>query len=80
LIITALIGRGLFEFGDVDGPFSRARLQHPLGALYRDKAVYVADSHNHKLKMADLATGDIDPSRNRPGREVRWRCAFLRPQ
>jgi hypothetical protein len=30
--------------------------------------------------MADLATGDIDPSRNRPGREVRWRCAFLRHQ
>ncbi len=54
-VVVTLIGTGLFDFGDVDGPFPKAKLQHPLGVLYRDGAVYIADTYNHKLKKADLS-------------------------
>jgi thiol-disulfide isomerase/thioredoxin/sugar lactone lactonase YvrE len=47
-------GRSLFEFGDKDGVGSDARLQHPLGIVYHDDSLYVADSYNHKIKKIDL--------------------------
>jgi thiol-disulfide isomerase/thioredoxin len=43
----------LFEFGDIDGVGSKARLQHPIGIAYNNKAIYVADSYNHKIKRLD---------------------------
>ncbi|GAB6165793.1 thioredoxin-like domain-containing protein [Thermostilla marina] len=43
----------LFTFGDVDGPFDRARLQHPLGVVYHEGKVYVADTYNDKIKVID---------------------------
>lgn len=46
-------GRSLFEFGDKDGIGGEARLQHPLGVLYHDGTLYVADSYNHKIKQVD---------------------------
>ncbi|MCC7145947.1 MAG: redoxin domain-containing protein [Phycisphaeraceae bacterium] len=55
--VTTLVGHGLFEFGDRDGAGGEALLQHPLGVLYRDGAVWVADTYNHKIKRFDLATG-----------------------
>lgn len=55
--VSTLIGRGLFEFGDVDGALDQARLQHPLGvAVWRSAAgerVLVADTYNHKIKSID---------------------------
>ncbi len=51
--VRTLVGEGLFEFGDVDGPAQRARLQHPLGVAVADGLVYVADSYNHKIKAID---------------------------
>lgn len=48
-------GRCLFEFGDIDGVGDKARLQHPLGIVYRDGQLYVADSYNHKIKVVDIA-------------------------
>jgi thiol-disulfide isomerase/thioredoxin len=50
-------GRALFEFGDIDGAGERARLQHPLGIVYHDGALYVADTYNHKIKRVDPKTG-----------------------
>lgn len=48
-------GRSLFEFGDIDGVGSEARLQHPLGvALHGDGTLYVADAYNHKIKAVNL--------------------------
>src|SRR5208282_1381599 len=32
--VETLIGRGLFEFGDIDGPRQIARLQHCIGVHY----------------------------------------------
>jgi DNA-binding beta-propeller fold protein YncE len=57
--VETLIGTGLFDFGDRDGDWSNALLQHPLGVAYSEGMVYVADSYNHKVKAADLATRSI---------------------
>jgi thiol-disulfide isomerase/thioredoxin len=57
--VTTLIGKGLFVFGDVDGPIASARLQHPLGICLNDDKLYIADSYNHKIKCLDLKTKTI---------------------
>jgi DNA-binding beta-propeller fold protein YncE len=51
--IATLIGKGLFEFGDVDGGAGKARLQHPLGIAVHDGRLYVADTYNGKIKLID---------------------------
>lgn len=48
--VETLLGEGLFEFGDIDGSYPKARLQHPLGVLYHEGVVYIADTYNHKIK------------------------------
>ena len=48
--VETLVGAGLFAFGDVDGDFASARLQHPLGVDYADGIVFVADTYNNKIK------------------------------
>ena len=57
--VRTLIGTGLFDFGDKDGDFAGALLQHPLGVAYKDGIVYVADTYNHKIKAADLMAKTI---------------------
>lgn len=64
--VVTLVGRGLFEFGDRDGPGQiedallrddkEARLQHALGVVYRDGQLYIADTYNSKIKVLDLKT------------------------
>ncbi len=49
----------LFEFGDVDGIGTEARLQHPLGLEFAEGALWVADTYNSKIKQLDPATGRI---------------------
>ncbi|MHC1738267.1 MAG: thioredoxin-like domain-containing protein [Ignavibacteriaceae bacterium] len=57
--VKTLIGHGLFEFGDKDGGFYNALLQHPLGLVYNDGLIYLADTYNHKIKVLDLAKKEI---------------------
>ena len=61
--VRRLVGRGLFDLGDVDGVAGQARLQHPLGvaATTEDGApvVYVADTYNDKLKRLDPMTREV---------------------
>jgi thiol-disulfide isomerase/thioredoxin len=57
--VTTLIGKGLFVFGDVDGPIASARLQHPLGICADGDKLYIADSYNHKIKCLDLKAKTI---------------------
>ncbi|VTS02391.1 thiol-disulfide isomerase-like thioredoxin : NHL repeat containing protein OS=Planctomyces limnophilus (strain ATCC 43296 / DSM 3776 / IFAM 1008 / 290) GN=Plim_4099 PE=4 SV=1: Thioredoxin_8 [Gemmata massiliana] len=67
--VETLVGRGLFTFGDVDGPGqvaddplmmkTEARLQHALGVTYADGKLFVADTYNSKIKVFDLKTGDL---------------------
>jgi thiol-disulfide isomerase/thioredoxin len=61
--VQTLVGRGLFVFGDDDGPGQlenssgdkkEARLQHALGITNHDGKLYVADTYNNKIKVFDL--------------------------
>ncbi len=49
-------GQSLFAFGDVDGIGPQARLQHPLGVVYYEHGLFVADTYNHKIKHVNLNT------------------------
>lgn len=57
--VSTLVGEGLFDYGDIDGPASVARLQHPLGVAYLNGHLYVADTYNHKIKVLDVAQREI---------------------
>jgi DNA-binding beta-propeller fold protein YncE len=61
--VRRLVGRGLFDFGDVDGVASQARLQHPLGVAATTEAaeplVYVADTYNDRLKRLDPVAREV---------------------
>jgi sugar lactone lactonase YvrE len=58
--IESRIGRGLFDFGHVDGPAGSALLQHPLGAaLLPDGSLLIADSYNAALRRFDPANGHV---------------------
>jgi sugar lactone lactonase YvrE/thiol-disulfide isomerase/thioredoxin len=55
--VGTLVGKGLFDFGDVDGPAEEVLLQHPLGVEARGNDVWVADTFNGKIKHVSLADG-----------------------
>lgn len=57
--MLTLVGRGLFDYGDVDGVGQAVRLQHPAAVAYADGLVYLADSYNHKVKTLDPTTGEV---------------------
>ena len=65
--VQTLVGRGLFVFGDQDGPGqdggerskTEARMQHALGVVYDDGKLYVADTYNNKIKVFDLRTREL---------------------
>lgn len=58
--VQTIIGVGLFDFGDIDGTGSNARLQHPLGIFYNpaDNLLYVADTYNNKIKTVNPLTNE----------------------
>jgi thiol-disulfide isomerase/thioredoxin len=60
--VSTIVGKGLFDFGDVDGLGDRVRLQHPLGVTYLKGKLYVADTYNHKIKQIDLTPRRFDAS------------------
>jgi hypothetical protein len=55
-----LVGRGLFDFGDVDGAGDVAQLQHPNGLALDENLLYIADSYNHKIKVLDPVKGEVE--------------------
>ena len=63
--VDTLVGTGLFDFGDQDGPgisedeAKRGMLQHAIGIAYADGLVYVADTYNNKIKTIDLKTNEV---------------------
>lgn len=67
--VETLVGRGLFVFGDADGPGQvdddplmtkpEARLQHALGVVHVGGKLYVADTYNSKIKEFDLKSGAL---------------------
>jgi len=56
--VRTVVGVGLFDFGDEDGPPELARLQHCLGITLMGSTPIVADTYNHKLKQVDPRTGE----------------------
>jgi DNA-binding beta-propeller fold protein YncE len=52
-------GQSLFDFGDIDGIGQQARLQHPLGVVYYEGVLYVADTYNSKIKRIDPETQEV---------------------
>ena len=67
--VETLVGRGLFVFGDRDGPgqvadvskraTTEALLQHCVGVAYHDDKLYVADTYNSKIKTIDLSSNTV---------------------
>lgn len=58
--VETIIGTGLFDFGDRDGSFQEAELQHVLGVGAIDaKHLVIADTYNHKIKWLDLVQREI---------------------
>jgi len=58
--VRTVVGKGLFDFGHVDGPTSTARLQHPLGlAVLSEGEVLVADTYNHAVRIIDPTTSSV---------------------
>lgn len=51
--VTTIVGKGLFQYGDVDGTGDRVRLQHPLGVTSWKDKLLVADTYNNKIKLID---------------------------
>ncbi len=49
----------LFEFGDVDGVKSKAKLQHCIGVAYANGKIYVADTYNNKIREVDAKSGAV---------------------
>ena len=49
--VETIVGQGLFDYGDKDGKGPKVRLQHPLGVVYHEGALYVADTYNNKIKI-----------------------------
>ncbi len=58
--VKTLVGKGLFDFGDQDGPFNEALLQHPIGLCWHDGNLYVADTYNHKIRRLNLSTQKVE--------------------
>lgn len=57
--VQTLIGTGLFDFGDRDGSWSTAQLQHCIGVKAHQDKLYIADTYNHKIKVIDLSAHTI---------------------
>lgn len=57
--VSTILGEGLFSFGDVDGVFPKAKLQHPLGVAAYGASILVADTYNHKIKLVDPAARSV---------------------
>jgi DNA-binding beta-propeller fold protein YncE len=60
--VRTLVGRGLFEFGDIDGPGPKALFQHCQGLALRTQdgatIAYVADTYNHRIKRLTAGPGE----------------------
>ena len=59
-IVGTLVGSGLFDFGDIDGDVSVARLQHPQGIVgAANGRLLIVDSYNDALKWLDPETQQV---------------------
>jgi hypothetical protein len=58
--ISSQIGKGLFDFGHVDGPADQALLQHPLGVIeLPDGNLLIADTYNRAIRKYSPSTNRV---------------------
>ncbi len=59
--VQTLIGQGMWEFGDADGPRENARLQNPQAIALSPDAplLWIADSGNGSLRSLRLGGGEV---------------------
>lgn len=58
--VRTRVGRGLFDFGHVDGHEDQALMQHPLGAAVLDGGdLLVADAYNGAVRYFDAGRGTM---------------------
>jgi thiol-disulfide isomerase/thioredoxin len=79
--VETLVGRGLFDYGDIDGPLEGARLQHPLGVAMWGGKILIADTYNHKIKELDPEAGRIRTllGTGKPGAQADDRLGLFEP-
>ncbi len=53
VMVSSIVGVGLFGFGDVDGQGAEVRLQHCLGVTFGGGKLYIADTYNNKIKVCE---------------------------
>lgn len=58
--VRTIVGTGVADFGDADGPASTAKLQHAQGVAYVNGLLYLADTYNHKIRTVNPATGQVN--------------------
>lgn len=58
--VETVVGKGLFQSGDVDGDDEDAMMSFPLGLESDGDHLYVADTYNHKIKRFDPEDGEIE--------------------
>ena len=58
--VRTVVGRGLFDFGDRDGPRDVALMQHCIGiGTGPEGALVVCDTYNGKLRVVDRLSGAV---------------------
>jgi DNA-binding beta-propeller fold protein YncE len=79
--VETIVGLDLFEFGDVDGKDKEVRLQHPLGVLFHNGKLYIADTYNHKIKIIDPKekTSQTFLGTGKPGKSDGVKPSFYEP-
>ena len=58
--VSSQVGKGLFDFGHLDGPADQALLQHPLGLLeLPDGSILIADTYNGAIRKYSPDTNSV---------------------
>jgi sugar lactone lactonase YvrE len=57
--ITTIAGTGTQGFGGDNGPATTALLDSPQGLVFGGGNLYIADTHNHRIRKLNLSTGEI---------------------
>lgn len=69
--VQTLIGKGLFEFGHVDGAWDQALMQHVLGVAVLGDELVVADTYNDAIRVMDLKAKTVrTPKLTGPGADL----------
>jgi len=56
---SAFTVAGVGKPGHVDGPFAQARFSEPSGLSIANGRMYIADTNNHAIRVADMETGEV---------------------